>query len=85
MGHAIQNSRALLTALQENDRELEMVHFCVGPYNTTKDEKGENCAILIGELEASIMCLLGQKNIFKTSMFFLFLFFSLLPFDKLQE
>ena len=50
MGHAIQNSRALLTALQENDRELEMVHFCVGPYNTTKDEKGENCAILIGKL-----------------------------------
>jgi len=48
MGHAIQNSRALLTALQENERELEMVHFCVGPYNTTKDEKGDNCAILIG-------------------------------------
>ena len=55
MGHAIQNSRALLTALQENDRELEMVHFCVGPYNTTKDEKGENCAILIGKLGSAIL------------------------------
>merc|ERR1712088_528589 len=58
MGHAIQNSRALLTALQENERTIEMVHFCVGPYNTTKDEKGENCAILIGiaiELESGII------------------------------
>ena len=62
MGHAIQNSRALLTALQDNDRTIEMVHFCVGPYNTTKDEKGDNCAILIG----NISLLLLRANIYIT-------------------
>ena len=72
MGHAIQNSRALLTALQENERELEMVHFCVGPYNTTKDEKGENCAILIGKNFVST----GERSYF----------YSCCPsYDKLQE
>ena len=51
MGHAIQNSRALLNALHEQERTLEMVHCCVGPFNTTKDKDGNNCAILIGKLE----------------------------------
>ena len=59
MGHAIQNSKALLTALQDNDRTIEMVHFCVGRYNTTKDEKGDNCAILIGNTSL----LLHQVNV----------------------
>ena len=48
MGHAIQNSRALLTALHDQERTLELVHLCVGPFNTTKDKDGNNCAILIG-------------------------------------
>ena len=48
MGHAIQNSRALLTALHDQERSLELVHLCVGPFNTTKDKEGNNCAILIG-------------------------------------
>ena len=30
-----------------------MVHFCVGPFNTTKDKDGNNCAILIGILQIS--------------------------------
>lgn len=48
MGHAIQNSRALLSALHEQERTLEMVHCCVGKFNTTQDKDGNNCAILIG-------------------------------------
>ena len=48
MGHAIQNSRALLNALHDQERTLEMVHCCVGPFNTTTDKDGNNCAILIG-------------------------------------
>ena len=48
MGHAIQNSRALLNALHDQERTLELVHCCVGPFNTTTDKDGNNCAILIG-------------------------------------
>ena len=63
-GEAAKNSLALLNALHESDRILEvcrrfipnfiiqttvqMVHFCVGPYNTCKDRQGKNTAILIG-------------------------------------
>jgi len=47
-GEAAKNSLALLNALHESDRILEMVHFCVGPYNTCKDKQGKNTAILIG-------------------------------------
>merc|ERR1719348_1422987 len=39
---------ALLTALHESSRMVEVVHFCVGPYNTCKDKEGKNTAILIG-------------------------------------
>ena len=52
MGHAIQNSRALLNALHDQERTLEMVHCCVGPFNTTTDKDGNNCAILIGTMHA---------------------------------
>ena len=54
MGHAIQNSRALLNALHDQERTLEMVHCCVGPFNTTTDKDGNNCAILIGTILADI-------------------------------
>ena len=27
---------------------FQMVHFCVGPYNTCQDKDGKNMAILIG-------------------------------------
>ena len=54
MGHAIQNSRALLNALHDQERTLEMVHCCVGPFNTTTDKDGNNCAILIGMFLADI-------------------------------
>lgn len=47
-GDAHRNSMSLLEALHDQDRTLEMVNFCVGPYNTTKDENGKNIAILIG-------------------------------------
>merc|ERR1711970_1059648 len=47
-GEAAKNSMALLNALHETDRLLEIVHFCVGPYNTYKDKEGKNTAILIG-------------------------------------
>jgi len=47
-GEAAKNSMALLEALQESERILEMVHFCVGPFNTCKDKQGKNTAILIG-------------------------------------
>jgi len=47
-GEAAKNSMALLNALYEADRLLEIVHFCVGPYNTCKDKEGKNTAILIG-------------------------------------
>lgn len=47
-GDAARNSLALLQALHDQERELELVHFCVGPYNTTKDKEGKNTAILIG-------------------------------------
>lgn len=47
-GDAARNSMSLLSALHESDRLLEMVHFCVGPYNTCQDKDGKNMAILIG-------------------------------------
>jgi len=47
-GDARRNSLSLLTALYEEERMLEIVHFCVGPYNTTVGEDGKNTAILIG-------------------------------------
>ena len=58
MGHAIQNSRALLNALHDQERTLEMVHCCVGPFNTTTDKDGNNCAILIGTFLADIYLIL---------------------------
>merc|ERR1719244_786362 len=42
------NSMALLNALHESNKLVEVVHFCVGPYNTCKDKEGKNTAILIG-------------------------------------
>lgn len=57
MGHAIQNSRALLTALHDQERTLEMVHCCVGPFNTTTDKDGNNCAILIGTVMTTFLSL----------------------------
>ena len=50
MGHAIQNSMALLNALHDQERTIEMVHCCVGTFNTTQDKDGNNCAILIGKI-----------------------------------
>merc|ERR1719348_2133766 len=47
-GDAAKNSMSLLSALQDSERTVELVHFCVGPYNTTKDKEGKNTAILIG-------------------------------------
>jgi len=47
-GDAAKNSMSLLSALHESDRVVEVVHFCVGPYNTCKDADGKNTAILIG-------------------------------------
>ena len=47
-GDAAKNSMSLLAALQESERTLELVHFCVGPFNTCKDKDGNNTAILIG-------------------------------------
>jgi len=47
-GEAAKNSMALLTALHESERLVEVVHFCVGPYNTCKDKDGKNTAVLIG-------------------------------------
>jgi len=47
-GDARQNSMSLLTAFQQSDRVLEIVHFCVGPYNTCQDKDGNNTAVLIG-------------------------------------
>jgi len=47
-GDAAKNSMSLLGGLYESDRTLEVVHFCVGPFNTTKDKEGKNTAILIG-------------------------------------
>merc|ERR1712179_327504 len=49
---------SLLQALHESDRTVEMVHFCVGPYNTCKGADGKNTAILIGialDLRSSII------------------------------
>jgi len=47
-GEAIKNSMSLLQALHASDRLVEIVHFCVGPFNTCKDKDGKNTAILIG-------------------------------------
>jgi len=47
-GEALKNSMSLLGALQDSDRILEVVHFCVGPFNTCKGADGKNTAILIG-------------------------------------
>jgi len=47
-GDAARNSMSLLSALHQTDNILEMVHFCVGPYNTCQDKEGKNMAILIG-------------------------------------
>jgi len=47
-GDAAKNSMSLISALQESERTVEIEHFCVGPFNTTKDKEGKNTAILIG-------------------------------------
>lgn len=47
-GEAIKNSMSLLGALQDSDRIVEVVNFCVGPFNTCKGPDGKNTAILIG-------------------------------------
>lgn len=47
-GHAKQNSMSLLGAFQESDRIIEIVYFCVGPFNTRVDEEGKNRAVLVG-------------------------------------
>jgi len=47
-GDASKNSMSLLSAFQDVDTTLEIVHFCVGKYNTKKDKDGNNTAILIG-------------------------------------
>eukprot|EP00092_Neocalanus_flemingeri_P010107 GFUD01010891.1.p1 GENE.GFUD01010891.1~~GFUD01010891.1.p1 ORF type:complete len:361 (+),score=104.28 GFUD01010891.1:33-1115(+) len=47
-GDAAKNSMSLLSALHDSDRLVEIVHFCVGPFNTCKDKEGKNTAILIG-------------------------------------
>jgi len=47
-GDAARNSMSLLGALHDSDRTMEIVHFCVGPYNTRKDKNNKNEAILIG-------------------------------------
>merc|ERR1712180_536991 len=39
---------SLLEALHDQERTLELVEFCVGPYNTRKNKEGKNEAILIG-------------------------------------
>lgn len=61
-GDAERNSMSLLGALHDSDRTLEVVHFCVGPYNTKKDKDGKNEAILIG-----IAIDLRTQNIFPAS------------------
>ena len=68
MGHAIQNSRALLNALHDQERTLEMVHCCVGPFNTTTDKDGNNCAILIG----TFLCL--QLDLFSDFKIYIYQF-----------
>jgi len=47
-GDARRNSMGLLRALYDEDRLVEVEHFCVGPYNTCVGEDGKNKAILIG-------------------------------------
>merc|ERR1712129_75583 len=47
-GDAARNSMSLLQALHDQERTLEIVHFCVGPYNTVQGKNGKNEAILIG-------------------------------------
>merc|ERR1712181_9957 len=47
-GDAARNSMSLLEALHDQERTLELVEFCVGPYNTVKNKEGKNEAILIG-------------------------------------
>jgi len=47
-GDAARNSMSLLEALHDQERTLELVEFCVGPYNTRKNKEGKNEAILIG-------------------------------------
>merc|ERR1712192_348018 len=47
-GDAARNSMSLLEALHGQERTLELVEFCVGPYNTVKNKEGKNEAILIG-------------------------------------
>jgi len=47
-GDAARNSMSLLGALHESETTMELVHFCVGPYNTKKNKEGKNEAILIG-------------------------------------
>jgi len=47
-GDARRNSLSLLKALYDESRVVEIVHFCVGPYNTTVGEDGKNTAILVG-------------------------------------
>ena len=44
------NALSLLTALYQSDRMLNMVHLCVGPYNTEKDKDGKPKSILSGGL-----------------------------------
>lgn len=41
-GDAAKNSLSLLHALQDDKRLLELKHFCVGKFNTTDAEKGDN-------------------------------------------
>ena len=36
--------------LNKSDDSFQLVHFCVGPYNTVQDKNGKNQAILIGNM-----------------------------------
>jgi len=47
-GDAAKNSMSLLQALHDSDMLVEIVHFCVGTFNTCMGEDGKNTAILIG-------------------------------------
>lgn len=48
-GDAAKNSLSLLQALHEEPRIVELLHYCVGEYNTMEDPStGQNTAILKG-------------------------------------